>query len=344
MTDTPVGTVAASTPSLETDEVDLRNAALRLYALQFPHPLTRTTMNSALRRLARTFSDGRCDERTFPWELLHDVADVLDMRTTALESYQRTTVARDDSALRTMLRCCWKVGLLDYDQYKRAVDLPRLPAPDRARVGRLLSPHELGLLLDDCRRDPNDVKGLRDAAALMTAASTGVRRQELVTIATSRLSLAERLIYLSGADTKGGHSRLAYLHSTAADVLERWLEVRGPHRYAFPPVSRSGRVLADRHLSSHQFWKILKARSLDAGLAEPVTTHDLRRYTVSHLLETQDLVMVSRVVGHQSPDTTARYDRRGQDRCRQAVETLPLPSWEDLTAAASSTGTGAVGA
>ena len=92
-----------------------------------------------------------------------------------------------------------------------------------------------------------------------------------------------------------------------------------------PPVSRSGRVLADRHLSSHQFWKTLKARSLSAGLVEPVTTHDLRRYTVSHLLDAQDLVMVSRVVGHPSPAATAGYDRRESERCRQSVETLPLP-------------------
>jgi integrase len=318
----------AEIPEL-VDLTEFRRAALRLYALQFPHPLTRTTMTSALRRLARTFSDGQCDEHTFPWELLHDVVDVLGMRNTALAVYQRATVSRDESALRTMLRCCWKVGLLDYDQYKRAIDLPRLPKADAAPAGRLLSPDELGLLLADCRRDPNRVKGLRDAAALVTAASTGVRREELVTIGTPRLALSERLIYLSAADTKGGHPRLAYLHSTAACLLGEWVQARGPHPYVFPPVSRSGRVLADRHLSSHQFWKILKARSLSAGLVEPVTTHDLRRYTISHLLDTQDLVMVSRVVGHQSPATTARYDRRERERCRQAVETLSLPRWAE---------------
>lgn len=315
-----------------TGLTELRRAALRLYALQFPHPLTRTTMTSALRRLARTFSNGRRDEQTFPWELLYDVADVLRMRNSALAVYQRTTVSRDESALRTMLRCCWKVGLLDHDQYQRAIDLPRLPKADAAPAGRLLSPDELGLLLADCRRDPNPVKGLRDAAALVTGASTGVRREELVTLGTRALALPERLIHLSGADTKGGNPRLAFLHSTAARVLGEWLEVRGPHPYVFPPVSRSGRVLADRHLGSHQLWKILKARSQSAGLAEPVTTHDLRRYTISHLLDTQDLVMVSRVVGHQSPATTARYDRRDQERCRQAVETLPLPSWAELGA------------
>jgi integrase len=315
--------------------IDLRRAALRLYALQFPHPLTRTTMTSALRRLARAFSDGQCDEQTFPWELLLDVADVLDMRTAALVAYERSTVSRDQSALRTMLRCCWKVGLLDHDQYQRAVDLPKLPKADAAPAGRLLSPEELGLLLEDCRQDPNPVKGLRDAAALVTAASTGVRREELVSIGTPSLALPERLIYLSAADTKGGRPRLAYLHSTAATVLGEWLELRGPHPFLFPPVSRSGRVLADRHLSSHQFWKILKARSLSARLVDPVTTHDLRRYTISHLLDTQDLVMVSRVVGHQSPATTARYDRRGRERCRQAVETLPLPTWTEMNAVAS---------
>lgn len=320
----------------EPDPGALRREALRLFALQFPHTATRTTMTSALRRLARTFSAGECDEQGFPWELLCDVADVLAIRNSAMATYQRATVSRDQTALKTMLRCCWRVGLLDYDEYKRTVDLPRLPRVDGVPPGRLLTPDELGQLLTDCQRDPNPTKGLRDAAAIITAASTGVRRGELVALPTPALALADRLIYLSGAITKGGQPRLAYLHTTAGTVLGEWMEARGPHPYLFPPVSRSGRVLADRHLSSHQFWKMLRARSQSAGFDTPVTTHDLRRYTVSHLLDTQDLVMVSRVVGHRSPATTARYDRRSRDRCRDAIDTLPLPSWTELHA-----GTGA---
>jgi integrase len=327
---TPAGQPTAGSPGIPADLVQLRREALRMYSLQFAHPPTRTTMTSALRRLARTFSAGECDEQSFPWELLCDVADVLAIRNSAMAVYQRATVSRDQTALRTMLRCCWRVGLLDYDEYKRAIDLPRLPRVEGAPAGRLLSPAELGLLLTDCRQDPNPTKGLRDAAAIITAASSGVRRAELVAIPTTGLALADRLIDLSGTLTKGGQPRLAYLRTTAAVVLGEWFDLRGAHAYLFPPVSRSGRVLADRHLSSHQFWTMLRARGIAAALPAPVTAHDLRRYTVSHLLDTQDLVMVSRVVGHRSPVTTERYDRRSRERCRDAIDTLPLPRWTQL--------------
>ncbi|MCE2467908.1 MAG: hypothetical protein J4G06_07775 [Caldilineaceae bacterium] len=38
-----------------------------------------------------------------------------------------------------------------------------------------------------------------------------------------------------------------------------------------------------------------------------------------------DLLTVQRLVGHASPETTARYDRRGMARMTEAVEHLKLP-------------------
>ena len=189
------------TPTVAADLRALRRTALELYRLQYANPLTRATMIGALRRIVGTFSDGACDETSFEWEYLTDAVEVLAIRTELVEDYQRATVVRDLSALRQMLRCCWQVGLLDHGRYKRLTDLPRLEPPTRTDRA-LLTPDQLGQLLAACLRDPNRVKGLRDAAGILVAAATGVRRHELVAIETDALDLDGGYILL--ATTKGG--------------------------------------------------------------------------------------------------------------------------------------------
>jgi integrase len=48
------------------------------------------------------------------------------------------------------------------------------------------------------------------------------------------------------------------------------------------------------------------------------TPHDMRRTHVGDMLDLFDLATVQKRVGHSSPTTTARYDRRG-DRAQQKL-------------------------
>ncbi|MEV0573173.1 site-specific integrase, partial [Micrococcus luteus] len=59
---------------------------------------------------------------------------------------------------------------------------------------------------------------------------------------------------------------------------------------------------------------------------DDVKPHDLRRTFTGNLLESgADLSVVSKVLGHVSPATTAGYDRRGQVARLAAVEKLHVP-------------------
>jgi integrase len=80
-------------------------------------------------------------------------------------------------------------------------------------------------------------------------------------------------------------------------------------------------------LSGEAIRQILSRRTLAAGLAN-VSPHDLRRTYAGDLLDAgADLPAVQQLMGHASPSTTSRYDRRGDKARRSAAERLSL----DLT-------------
>ena len=71
---------------------------------------------------------------------------------------------------------------------------------------------------------------------------------------------------------------------------------------------------------------ILRARGKEAAIAS-FSPHDLRRTFISNLLDAgADISTVQKLAGHSSPVTTAKYDRRGEETKRLAVERLSIPS------------------
>ncbi|HBO34259.1 MAG TPA: hypothetical protein DD636_05925 [Anaerolineaceae bacterium] len=151
---------------------------------------------------------------------------------------------------------------------------------------------------------------------------TGIRRQEVVDLNLSDFITKENKLRILG---KGSKQREVFLSEDASSALESWLAQRGRRLGPlFTRVTKGGKVKLER-LSAQAIYYVLKTRQKQAGL-ESFTPHDLRRTTITDLLSADvDVLTVSAIAGHNSSDTTRRYDRRSEESKRQAVERLRSP-------------------
>src|SRR3990172_2365667 len=83
-------------------------------------PGSRRGMHQALRVLASLLTDGAVAPEALPWHLVrYEHAAAVRARLTAM--YAPRTVNRYLTALRGVLKECWRLGLLDADTYRRTL-------------------------------------------------------------------------------------------------------------------------------------------------------------------------------------------------------------------------------
>ena len=74
-------------------------------------------------------------------------------------------------------------------------------------------------------------------------------------------------------------------------------------------------------MTAQAVWKVLRARSLRAGLAAPVHPHMLRHSFASHVLQSSgDLRAVQELLGHANIATTQVYTRLDFQHLAQAYD------------------------
>ncbi len=308
-----------------------------VYLAELESPRSRRAMSACLHRLAAMFhtasgrEPGDSPGERFPW------AELRAEHTAGLRGLiGRQTVDGPDgepvpwspsyrnlhlSALRGVLRTAWRLGQMSTDAYQRAAAVrnfrgTRLPA------GRSVHAAEFAAMLAACAADRSPA-GARDAALLAVLYTTGARRAEVAALRREDYDPGERSLRITG---KGGRQRLEYVHEGAAALLAAWLAADDrPSGPLFKPVHRSGAV-QHRPMTDAAVRNAVVKRRKEASLP-PVTPHDFRRTFIGDLLDQGvDLATVQQLVGHASPATTARYDRRPGRRRRGAVDRLPFPA------------------
>lgn len=282
-------------------------------------PGSRRTMAGALRRCADLLAP-RVPFEHFPWAQLrrHHLAA---LRAHLLETSAPATANKVLAAVKGCVREACELGLMPHDEGARALALAGVRG-ERLPAGRALSAAELRAMFAACggRRT---LGAARDAALLALLYGAGLRRAELVGLDLDDFSQKEGTVRVRG---KGSKVRLVPLPAGTRKALASWLRHRGDKPGPLLlPVRANGELLAHRRLSPQAVYNLLLRIAQRAELLH-FRPHDLRRTFIGDLLEAgADLVVVQRLVGHASPLTTARYDRRPEQAKRRAVERLTVP-------------------
>ncbi len=276
------------------------------------------TMKGSLNAIAHLLTNNECDAMTLDWAKLryqHTAA----IRTALKRKYAGSTTNKMLCALRRVLQEAHRLDLIEAADYTKAVDLPSVKEDKQLR-GRALTGDEIAALIDACSSShPIDI---RDAALIAILRGGGLRRAEAVKLEMKDFNPSSGALEIRQG--KGGKSRTVYLPEDAIALVEDWLDVRGFEPGSLLCPVRKGGQLELRAMHPDAVLKILRRRAKQAGVAS-FSPHDFRRTFCSDLLDAGiDIVTVQKLAGHSNPGVTSKYDRRGEETKRRAVQSLSI--------------------
>jgi integrase len=211
---------------------------------------------------------------------------------------------------------------LDRPDVMAAVPRPRVPRPP---PGVPLTRQEVDVLLSAMTDDPLLY------TFISTLLATGLRISEARQLRVDDIDSRSGFIHVRRG--KGGKRRSVNLGDRHVRLLRRyWVVERPPGPWLFPAqrLVAPGRVdtrrrWANRPISDDTVRDRLHAARRRAGLHRRVTPHDLRRTHATWLLEAGvDLRIVQVLLGHASPDTTARYAQVTPEVIRRTPSPLDM--------------------
>ena len=290
-----------------------------VYLARLSSDTGRRTQRQALDTMAGMMRNGAADCLAFPWQELryqHTAA----LRAQLITRYSPATVNKFLSALRGVLKESWRLGLISAEDYQRAADIGSVTG-ETIPAGRELKPGEISGLMVSCEEDPT-AAGARDAAVIALMYACGLRRDEVVHLDMENYEPETGKLVILGKRHK---QRTAYLTNGALDAMADWLEVRGTEPGPlFYPINKGGKMQA-RRMTNQAIYNLLAKRAELAGVRE-FSPHDMRRTFVSDLLDAgADITTVAKMAGHSNVQTTARYDRRGEQAKQKAAGLLHIP-------------------
>jgi integrase len=309
--------------AIVVDVADDRSArAVQQYVVGQLSPRSRETALDALRRIAR-LATGRPDARAedFPWPVIsYELATRL--RRSLFDRTKEGDIAPGTanltlSHLRGIVRTMYGMGLVTHEQLVVAHPgmIKNVPGSRIVR-GRMLSEDEEKALRAAARALDGYRGGMLDAAVTL-AIGAGLRREEVADAEMGRLKPGWLAVI-----GKGNKERDLVVDEGMRAALDPWLSERTrlapPHGGIFCSPGK-----ATLELSRWSFWALVREAAHaafggteacpdDCPCFDVVTgPHDFRRTFASRLLEQGlDIREVQVLMGHESPETTARYDKR----------------------------------
>ena len=251
------------------------------------------TIGSRLKAVAEKF--GFSDPVRAPWHHLDYTHVRLVLSWLRGRGLAPNTINHYLAALRGVARECFRLGIMDVENYQR-IRLVGRATGSRLRRSRRLRDTEIDRLLA-C------VKKIRDEALLLVALQGGLRRSELVALNWSDWDRASGLLTVRG---KGDKERAVRISGRAESALGALWDQAKRDDAVFLNAN-NGRLS-----SQSVYW--ITQELCEASGVEPFSPHSYRHTMITEMLEKGvDPFTVQRVAGHAQTETTMGYDQRPID-------------------------------
>ena len=313
----------SSGPLAPTNAAYDADRAVRAYLRAQLSPRSRQNALDSLRRLSRLILGTQdADPFQIPWTAIR-FEQATTIRSALYEMSRSGRIAPGTanltlSHLRGLIRTMYALGMITANQHEltHTDALKGIPGKREPR-GRALSLEEERALRKGARALEGYQGEMLDTA-IVVAIGGGLRREEVALLTLE--SVARKRIV-----GKGNKERKLSMDAQMRAALETWAVTR-----ADLPARHGGVFVAptrpDRTLSPWSFWAMVRSAAHNAfGDQEPcqhgcacldVVTgpHDFRRTFATRLLEHGvDIRKVQILMGHESIETTSRYDKREEE-------------------------------
>jgi integrase/recombinase XerD len=266
--------------------------------LQGLRPKTVDAYTRAIRRVARHFD--RCPDQLSP-------DDLRDYFAKLVKSHSWSTVKLD--------RC----GLQFF--YRHVLD-------KQWDWVKIVKPPEVRSLPDILTRDEtfkliNTTQKLRYRVFFLATYSMGLRLGEALKLEVGDFDRSRRRLHVRGA--KGGKDRFVPVPEVTLQALRRFWKTHRNPRLLFPSrVGSFHRIQTAQHpMDRGGVQAAIKAVVADCGIRRRISMHSLRHSYATHLLELGvDLREIQSILGHERPETTARYAQLTNVTSTNAAEAL----------------------
>jgi integrase len=151
---------------------------------------------------------------------------------------------------------------------------------------------------------------------VMLALNTGLRRGELLGLTWGSVNFSDKILTVTAATAKSGHTRRVPLNREALEVLTAWHARQGkPKSDAFVFPGHDG----ERMTRIDSSWESL----MKAAKLKNFRLHDCRHHFASKLVQAGvDLYTVKELLGHSEIAMTERYSHLKPENLRAAVERI----------------------
>lgn len=183
-----------------------------------------------------------------------------------------------------------------------------------------LTPDEVAAIIGQC--SPRSATGIRNRALVTLLYRSGLRISEVLALRPADINLAKHSIRL--LDTKIGEAQTRGFHSSADDAVARWLDTRKTLAVRGAPLFCTHR---GGPLSPQYVRMMLQRLAAGAGVEKRVHPHGLRHtFAVELDAAGTSLSVISKLLGHTSVPTTARYlDHLTNGQAIAALGNVELP-------------------